>query len=601
MHAACFDALRLSRFVSFLLLCAASAAGLHSQASRADSLDAYVREQMARRRISGVSLAIIQDGRIVVARAYGVVDETTRAPVTPATLFQAGSISKPVSALGALHLVEAGRLTLDGDVNATLTSWKVPDNAFTTTEKVTLRRLLSHNAGITIHGFPGYDVAGPMPSVVQVLDGAPPANTAPIRVDTTPGAIWRYSGGGFTIMQQMMIDVTGTPFPQFMQGTVLGPIGMTSSSFEQPQRPARAALTAAGYYADRTAVRGRWHVYPEMAAAGLWTTSTDLVRFAIEIQETLAGRGHGVISPAMARQYLTVQKEGSGLGIFASDSGRALSFSHGGRDEGFDAQLVAFAETGQGAAIMINANDNSRFMERILGFIGRAYGWPEGGRTADTPAVVRAAGIKPARLARYAGYYELRENQMVSLVPNRNGSGLETLEDGLPDEEFLGVDSVRFGSTERGVRIAFTVDSQGAVTGVVWRVGEGPPGERPVARVAPLPSSQTPAPDPDPALTTRIVAALQAMRQGGTALADAPDIPSGTKQDFAAGIGLALDGLAALTWLGLEDVSGRGIHRHGSDVARVRYYRVTTNAGQRYLLVHVTAEGSITDFDVVAR
>jgi CubicO group peptidase (beta-lactamase class C family) len=145
-----------------------------------------------------------------------------------------------------------------------------------------------------------------------VLDGTPPANTPPIRVDTTPGAIWRYSGGGITVMQQMMIDVTGQPFPQYMQKTVLGPIGMTGSSFEQPQPNARAALTAAGYYADGTPVRGRWHVYPEMAAAGLWTTPTDLAKFAIEVQETLAGRGHGVISPAMARQYVTQQKGGYG-------------------------------------------------------------------------------------------------------------------------------------------------------------------------------------------------------------------------------------------------------------------------------------------------
>ncbi|MGH7539274.1 MAG: serine hydrolase domain-containing protein, partial [Gemmatimonadales bacterium] len=305
--------MRPPRFVPFLLLCA-PAASLHAQPSRQDSLDAYVRGQMARRRIPGGSLAIIQNGRIVVARAYGVVDVTTRAPVTPATLFQAGSISKPVSALGALHLVEVGRLSLDGDVNAKLTSWRVPDNSFTTTEKVTLRRILSHSAGVTVHGFPGYDPANPVPSLAQVLDGAAPANTAPIRVDAIPGAIGRYSGGGFTIMQQMMIDVTGKPFPRFMHETVLEPIGMTSSSFEQPPPPARAALSASGYYADRTPVRGRWHVYPEMAAAGLWTNATDLARFAIEIQETLAGRGHGVISPAMALQYLTVQKGSYGLG-----------------------------------------------------------------------------------------------------------------------------------------------------------------------------------------------------------------------------------------------------------------------------------------------
>lgn len=587
------------RLALLLALGASPAAGLHAQSATADSLDAFIREQMARRHIAGLSLAIIQDGRIVVARGYGVADEATRAPVTPATLFQAGSISKPVSALGALHLVEAGRLSLDEDVNASLTSWRVPDNRFTATEKVTLRRILTHSAGLTVHGFPGYDVAGPMPSLRQVLDGTAPANTAPIRVDTTPGAIERYSGGGFTIMQQLMIDVTRTPFPRFMQETVLGPIGMTSSSFEQPPAPPFASRTASGYAADRAPVRGRWHVYPEMAAAGLWTTASDLARFAIEIQQTLAGGGHGVISPTMARQYLTEQREGVGLGIALRGSGRALSFSHGGRDEGFDARLVAFAETGQGAVIMINANDNSRVVGRLLDFIGRAYGWPGGGSAPEAPAAVKGVSLGTAQLARLAGYYEFRENTMITLVPNRGGTGLETLMDDLPDEPFLALDSVTFGSAERGIRIAFDLDQRGA-TGVRWRVGEGPQGERVVARVAPLPGIQTPSADPDPALTTRITAALKAIQQGGAALAGAPDIMTGTKRDFAGGIGPALDGMGALSYIGVEEVAGRGIRRHGNDVARVRYYGLTTDAGPRFVLVHLTADGRVTDFDVVS-
>jgi CubicO group peptidase (beta-lactamase class C family) len=586
----------LPRLALLVLGCVAPAADLRAQTSRLDSLDQYVRTQMARRHIAGASLAIIQDGRIALARAYGVVDESTRAPVTTATLFQAGSISKPVSALGALHLVEQGKLSLDGDVNAKLTSWRVPENRFTATEKVTLRRLLSHSAGVTVHGFPGYDTADPVPSLIQVLDGAPPANTGPIRVDTTPGALWRYSGGGFTIMQQLMIDVSGTPFPRFMQETVLGPIGMTGSSFDQPQPASRAALTASGYYADRTPVRGRWHVYPEMAAAGLWTTPTDLARFAIEVQETLAGRGHGVISPAMARQYVTVQNGGSGLGIGVSGSGRALSFSHGGRDEGFDAQLMAFVETGQGAAIMINANDNSRFMGRTLAFIARTYDWS--GAAPDSPAVARGARIAPAELARLAGYYEAAENQMVTLVPDETSDGLETLVDGLPDEEYLAIDTARFGSAERQVWVTVSRGERGEVTGLLWRSGSR---ERRMSRIAPLASSVTPMVDPDPALTGRIGAVVRALQQGGQAVADAIDLTPGAKRDFAGFPHTALEGLGALTYLGEENVTGRGLHRHGGDVARVRYYRVTTRAGRRYLLVHLTADGAVTDYDVVDR
>ena len=485
--------MRFPRLALLLLVCAVPASGARAQASRLDSLDAYVRTQMARRHIRGLSLAIIQDGRIEAARAYGVVDDSTRAPVTTATLFQAGSISKPVSALAALHLVEAGRLLFDGDVNAQLKGWKVPENRFTTTEKVTLRRLLSHSAGVTVHGFPGYDTAGPVPSLVQVLDGAHPANTSPIRVDTVPGAMWRYSGGGFTIMQKLVIDVTRTPFPRFMQQTVLGPIGMTSSSYEQPPTAARAALNASGYYADRTPVRGRWHVYPEMAAAGLWTTPTDLARFAIEIQETLAGHGHGVISPATARQYLTVQKAPSGLGIFVDSSGGALRFSHDGRDEGFDALLVAFARSGQGAAIMINANDNSRFMGRLAEYIARGWSWPMKA-PAGPPAATGGMPVAAPLLAQYAGYYEAEENQMIALGPDAQGDGLERLVDGLPDETFLAIDSTRFGSSERPVRFCVARDGSGEVGALVWTSADGR--ERRMPRIAPLPSGVAPVADP---------------------------------------------------------------------------------------------------------
>ena len=592
----------MRRAYSTFLLCLACltpflAAG--AQATRLDSLDTFVKAQMAQRHIRGLSLAIIKDGKIAVARAYGVTDDSTKAPVTTSTLFQAGSISKPVSSLAALHLVEAGTLSLDDNVNDKLESWKVPDNRLTATEKVTLRRLLSHSAGLTVHGFPGYDVADRMPTVVQVLDGAPPANTAPIRVDTTPGAIWRYSGGGFTVMQLMVVDVTKKPFPQFLQMTVLGPAGMTSSSFEQPLPNAEAALTAAGYYADGSPVRGRWHVYPEMAAAGLWTTPTDLAKWAIEVQETLAGRGHGIISPAMARQFVTEQKGGSGLGVGVQGTGRSLRFSHGGRDEGFDALLDAGAETGDGVAIMINANDNSRLMGRVREYVQRSWEFETASTPRPAPAATTSARIDRGRLTRYAGYYEASENNMVGLVPNPNGSGMQVLVDGLPDENLLAIDSTTFGSSERPFRIAFNVDNRGAVSGVTLRPGE--PQERRAPRVIPLPSSLEPKADPDPALAKRVLAALDAIHQGGEALANAADVTPGAKQDFGGGASPALGHAASSVYLGEEDVSGRGIRRHGSEVARVRLYRLQTPAGRQYLLVHLTAAGTVTDYDVVQR
>src|SRR5436305_7502947 len=218
-------------------------------------------ELMRTYNVPGLSIAVIENFKIVDVKAFGVIAPESTTPVTPRTLFQAGSISKPVAATGALYLVEHGKLSLDDNVNDKLRSWKLPDNEFTTTQKVTLRRLMSHTAGLTVHGFPGYDVDAPVPTLVQIFNGEKPANTPPIRVETVPGTKENYSGGGVTIEQQLVMDVTGQPFSVFMRQTVLDKIGMTDSSYEQPLPPARAAMTAGGTYADAKPVHVKWHIY----------------------------------------------------------------------------------------------------------------------------------------------------------------------------------------------------------------------------------------------------------------------------------------------------------------------------------------------------
>jgi CubicO group peptidase (beta-lactamase class C family) len=339
-------------------------------------VDGVIAAEMKDHHIVGVSLAVIDNGSIRTARGYGFTDKNRKTPLTTTTLFQAGSVSKPVAALGALRLVEDGLLSLDGDVNRWLKEWQVPGSQLTKDEKVTIRRILSHSAGLTVHGFPGYAAGERLPTPIQVLDGAKPANTAPIRVDTVPGSAWRYSGGGYTVMQQLMTEVTGKPFPVFMEETVLGPLRMSSSSYEQPLPKDKAVSAASGYHADGKRVPGRWHIYPEMAAAGLWTTASDLARFAIGVQQAFSGKPNGGLSQHIARQMLSLQKERSGLGFGLSGEGKTLSFAHGGRDEGFDTFLMAYAETGQGAVIMINANDDSGAVKRMLAAISQDYHWP---------------------------------------------------------------------------------------------------------------------------------------------------------------------------------------------------------------------------------
>jgi CubicO group peptidase (beta-lactamase class C family) len=325
-------------------------------------------------KVPALSIAVIDNFQIVWAKGYGVIAPDSKSPVTTKTLFQAGSISKPVAATAALHMVEHGKLALDENVNSKLKTWKVPDNEFTQTEKVTLRRLMSHTAGLTIHGFPGYDVDAPLPTIVQILNGEKPANTPSIRVDIVPGTKFRYSGGGVTIEQLLMSDVSGKPFPVLLRETVLDEIGMSDSSYEQPLPPSRAAATAGGAYGDGKPVHGKWHIYPEMAAAGLWTTPTDLAHFAIEIALSKNGKSNRILSQKMTNEMLTPVMEEAGLGFFM-DKQNPGQFGHDGADEGFQALLTMNANTGKGLAIMADSDNGISVADFVLRSVAKEYSW----------------------------------------------------------------------------------------------------------------------------------------------------------------------------------------------------------------------------------
>ena len=339
-----------------------------------DSLDVAMLALLAEHRVPGLSFAVFEAGQISQARSYGYANAAGKFPVTSGTLFQSASISKCLTALAALRLVDQGRLALDADVNDRLQSWKIPATEFTPKEQVTLRRLLSHQAGINVHGFAGYATGQPLPTLTQILNGTPPANNSAIRVDTIPGTQPRYSGGGYMVLQQLLTDVTGQPFPDLMQEIVLQPLGLTASSFAQPWPVSLEKLAAIGHDKNGQPIPGGAHCYPEMAAAGLWTTPTDLARFALCIQDALAGRLGAILSSGLAREMLTVQAGVYGLGPSITGSGPARKWFHSGRNAGFDAVLLVGAETGKGVVIMTNANVNSQVINTILKAIGAMTG-----------------------------------------------------------------------------------------------------------------------------------------------------------------------------------------------------------------------------------
>jgi CubicO group peptidase (beta-lactamase class C family) len=377
-------------------------------------------ERMSHYRVPGVSVAVADGGAITWARGFGVARAGTTRAVTPATLFQAGSVSKPVTATATLRLVDQGKLALDEDVNTYLRSWKVPDNDFTATEKVTLRRILSHSAGTTVHGFPGYPAGAPLPTVPQILDGAPPANTEPVRVDFVPGSGSRYSGGGVTIEQLVLTDVTGRSFPDLTTELVLRPLRMNDSTFEEPLPEARAAFAASAHDGKGEMVPGGSHVYPEMAAAGLWTTPSDLLRWAIAIAAARAGQPGAILSRATATAMLTVQKKPFGLGPQLWGEGVAFNFGHDGVDEGFITALVYFPATGKGAAVMTNGARGGSLGLEILEAIAADYGWP-----GFTPRTLAAVKVNEAMLEALVGTYEGPfEGSVLTVTVRREGARL---------------------------------------------------------------------------------------------------------------------------------------------------------------------------------
>lgn len=368
-------------------------------------------ERMQHYKVPGVSLAIIHDFKIVWSKAYGLKDVETKEPVTLNTLFQAGSISKPVAAMVALRKVEQGKLKLDENINNKLTSWKLPDNEFTAQQKVTLANLLSHTAGLAVHGFPGYAVGEKLPTLPQVLDGAEPANTAAVRVNMTPGTKFRYSGGGTTIMQLAVMDIEKKPFPQIARETVFQRLEMTNSSYEQPLPPDWLKQAAAGYRRDGSEVEGKRHIYPEMAAAGLWTTPIDLAKFAIEIQLSLQGKSNKVLSKKMTEQMLTPFIEDFvALGFFIDKKGKAIYFQHGGADEGFRAILMAHKNKGCGAVIMVNS-DNGQIMNEILRSIAKEYQWED-----YLPEPYELIAVAPTLLDNYVGRYLVNPDRVLTIT-----------------------------------------------------------------------------------------------------------------------------------------------------------------------------------------
>jgi CubicO group peptidase (beta-lactamase class C family) len=414
---------------------------------------------------------VIHNGQIAWARGFGIKEAGTTGPVITSTLFEAQSISKAVTATATLVLVNSGRLSLDESPNIYLKSWKLPYNDYQAHEKVTLRRILSHSSGLTVGGFAGYRAGEPLPSLSQILDGSQPANNPPVRVDFTPGSKFRYSGGGAEVMQQLLMDVTGQSFPELMKRLVLAPVGMTLSSYEQPLPEARWAEAATGHDGEGDVINGKWPIHPEMAAGGLWTTPTDLAKWALVITRAWKGEPNELFSKRIATEMLTVQKAPYGLGVEVQGTGPSLEFSHAGSNSGFRALVVMFPAVGKGAVIMANGDRADWIIGNLIKSIAGEYHWP-----ALTQTEREVVPLSTAQLDALVGIYSLPpgpSSEPVTYEISRTGNRLFAELKGLgsyPKYELFPSNAISFFSTS-GLNIDFTLDAGRATS---LKMGEIP-------------------------------------------------------------------------------------------------------------------------------
>jgi CubicO group peptidase (beta-lactamase class C family) len=427
-------------------------------------------ELMAQSHLPGISIAVIDNDQIAWARGFGDKEAGTTDPVTTSTLFQAQSISKAVTATATLVLVNSRRLSLDESPNVYLKSWKLPYNDYQAREKVTLRRILSHSSGLNVGSFAGYRIGEPLPTLLQILNGEKPANNPPIRIDFIPGSKSRYSGGGAEVMQQLLTDVKGEPFPQLMSRLVLAPVGMMLSTYEQPLPKARWAEAASGHDGDSAVMKGRWLIQPQLAAGGLWTTPTDLAKWALEITKAWKGEPNKLFSKRIATEMLTVQKPPYGLGVEVQGAGPSLQFSHGGSNLGFRAQVVMFPAVGKGAVIMANGDRADWVIGNLIRSIASEYDWPAFKQTER-----EVVPLSTAQLEALVGVYSLPagpSGEPVTYEITRTANKLFAELKGLgsyPKYELFPSKATSFFSTI-GLDVNFTLGASGRATSL--KMGE---------------------------------------------------------------------------------------------------------------------------------
>ncbi|NCD71315.1 serine hydrolase [Mucilaginibacter agri] len=420
-----------------------------------------IQEQLVHYKAPGISIAVIQNYKIAWAKGYGWADEEQKIPVTEKTLFQAASISKSLNGVGVLKLVQDKKLDLYTDINTYLTSWKFPYDSLSKGKKITVANLLSHTAGLNVHGFNGYEQGKPLPTITEILDGKAPANSPRIRSMYAPGLKSEYSGGGIMISQMIVMDVTHHTYAEYMKQNVLQPLGMTSSTYEQPPFGIKPALLTTAYGPLEKPLTGKYHIYPEQAAAGLWTNPTDLAKYVIETQLAYEGKSAKVLNQQTTKLRLTPYlNKNAALGVFIDNLDSTKYFQHSGGNEGFRCIYYGSLEGGNGVVIMVNS-DNGQIISEVINSVAKVYGF----KGLYNSTIKKSAIVADADLQSLVGYYELAPKFILSIT--KEGNQLYAQASGQGKFRINPESQTKFYTVDFPSDFEFIKDNNGVVTSVV--------------------------------------------------------------------------------------------------------------------------------------
>lgn len=417
-------------------------------------------ERMARHHVPGVAIAVIRNFEIDWVAGFGVRDTTLGAsapPVTKDTLFQAGSISKTVGAMGTLALVQSGKLALDAPVSKYLKSWVLPENEFTKAVPLTIEHILSHTGGVTVHGFLGYTRYESVPTLPQILAGELPANSPPILVDKQPGGEFRYAGGGTTMLQQAILDVTGAPYSSTLKSLVFDRLGLTHSTYEQPLPEPRFPDHCAGHLIDGRPTPGRYQIHPELPAAGLWVSAEDLAKIVIDLQKSLRDDSGKVLKKDTVTRMVTPVGAGpTGLGVFVEDHRGEIYFQHNGANVGFRNAMFSHRDDGLGVVVLTNSDGGGELLPEIVNAVAQVYAWPTFFQQEPIALAEPDPAAEAEELAAAPGRYEITADETMVITRENDRLFVQFPPEGATSKDRLHrVGPRTYFAMDRGVQIRF--------------------------------------------------------------------------------------------------------------------------------------------------